>query len=351
MSFADKHFFFNNHKQQSVMKKVLFTLATLALLAGVSSCTKEKEGKYNPKEKIESVYAEAQIYVDDLLDSQMPKFKSEEWVWEKERLTRISYYGQAFYYPTDDPEEAQMERELMYTQLFTYDEDGRLTKSEILGDVNMLATCEYEGKYLKKMTVTEEDEMVVTYEFTHVGKRISSFKLTISGVDFDMDKKVREQLERTNPLRFVLAPEPAKMVTIATKKGVERAIKSGSKANVVLEFQVSWNDADNVSDMMCNYMGGIVDYSFRYDTKNNPFYNLFDIVNGIGSEYVPFMPLNKNNVTGIAETVVEPGETDPEVRVIEFSFTYNSKDYPTSRKMVEGDEEFRYEETLYYEYK
>ena len=329
------------------MKKILFAVMAFALLAGVSSCKKEMEGKYAPKEKIQSVYQEHAVYYGGEVIHQEPKFKSEEWSWVNDRLDRIVYFEQ-YTYGVDENGEPETEYEQLYVQLFSYDSDGRLTKSEILGQANMEAICEYDGKELKTMTVKEDGEMVVTYQFNHDGKRITSFDLTLGEEYWEMDEKVAKQLERVSPLRFVLSAEPATEVMAATKDCAKRASKAGSKANAVIHFEMEWN-GDNVSQISATYMGETMQYNFNYDTKNNPFYNLFDVVNTVDNNFMPFMPLSKNNVTAIAVILSEDGETETET--MQYTYTYNDKDYPTSRKEEETYGHSRFERTYYYEYK
>ena len=325
----------------------MFAVMAFALLAGVSSCKKEMEGKYAPKEKIQSVYQEHTTYYGNDVEHHEPKFKSEEWTWVNDRLDRIVYFDQ-YTYETGENGEPETEYEQLYVQFFTYDGDGRLTKSEILGLTNMVATCEYDGKELTKMTITEDGAMVVTYQFYHDGKRITSFDLTLGGDYWEMDEKVAKQLERVNPLRFVLSAEQAAEVMAATKNCAKRATKAGSKANTVLHFDMEWS-GDNVSRIGAFYMGATMQYDFNYDTKNNPFYNLFEVVSTVENNFMPFMPLSKNNVTGIAVTLSEDGEVETET--MQYSYTYNDKDYPTSRKEEETYGNSRYERTYYYEYK
>ena len=331
------------------MKKILFAVMAFALLAGVSSCKKELEGKYAPKEKIQSVYQEYAMYYDGEIENQEAKFKSEEWTWVKDRLDRIVYFDQTTYEVGED-EEPESEYVQLYVQLFSYDSDGRLTKSEIIGMANMEATCEYDGKELSKMTIKEDGEMVATYQFNHDGKRITSFDMTLGGDYWEMDEKVAKQFERVNPLRFVLSAEPAAEVMSATKSYAKSAAKAGSKANTTIRFNLEWN-GDNVSRIAASYMGETMQYNFNYDTKNNPFYNLFEVVHTVDNNFMPFMPLSKNNVTAIAILLSEDGDTEAETETMQYSYTYNDKDYPTSRKEEETFGDSRFERTYYYEYK
>ena len=329
------------------MKKTLFTLTLLTLLFSVSSCSKEMEGKYNPKEKIQAVYQEYAAYYEGELQLSEPKYMSEEWVWKDSQLDRILYYEQYTYEPYEDSDEEVVEQEHVYTQLFTYDGDGRLTKSEVLGQVNMTTTCEYEGKYLKSMTVMEEREMIVSFLFNREGNVITSFDLTLSESYFDMDKEAKRQLERIIPLRFVLSTEQASAVMSASQSCVKQYAKCGAKGNPVLRFELEWAEG-NVTKIGCSYMGSSMQYAFNYDDKTNPFNNLFETVNVVNSNFLPFLSLSKNNVTAIAFTQFDEGEqyTDSE----EYTYTYNNKNYPTSKTLEGNIESFKYVETTYYEY-
>ncbi len=329
-----------------MMKKILFIVAALALLVGASSCKKEMEGKYAPKQKIQAVYQERASYDDGELSYQEPKFKSEEWEWKKDLLDHIVYFDQTFYESNEG--EYVTELEALYTQLFTYDDDSRLVKSEILGFVNMMATYEYDGKYLNTMTVKENGELLVSYKFNHDGKKITSFDLTLGDDFIDMDKKVMRQLERVSPLRFVLDAEPAAKVMAATQVCAKRFAKAGCKGNAVLHFDMTW-DGDNVVRVVTNYMGDMLQYDFVYDGKNNPYYNLFEVANLENNSFMPYMVLCKNNVTKVTLTQTMDGESETETE--EYTYTYNGKDYPTSKKIDETWDNDRYVQTDYYEYK
>ena len=329
------------------MKKILFAVMAFALLAGTSSCKKEMEGKYAPKEKINAVYTEETYWYNGSIESHEAKYKSEEWTWVKDRLDKIVYFNQ-YTYPTGEGDEMETEYEQTNLQTFTYDDDGRLTKSEIFGMETYVATCEYDGKYLKTMTITEDRELLVSYQFNREGGKITSFDLTLGEDYFEMDEKSAKQLERVSPLRFVLDAKPAEEVMKATKCYAKRAVKVGSKANAILHFSMEWN-GDNVSKIATSFMGETLRYDFNYDEKHNPFYNLFEMANTLENGFMPFMPLSKNNVIGVARTMSEGG--DVETETIQYSYTYNSKDYPTSKKEEETYEESKYECTYFYEYK
>ena len=335
------------------MNKLPFIIAVLTLLTGLSSCPKEREGKYTPKEKVQSVYQEQTWYQNDEVVRQEAKYKSEEWTWANDQLDSIIYYEQHTYQSED---ETEIWYEKISTQQFTYDKDGRLTKSEIVGYFNIIgftsivATCEYDGKYLKSITVTEEGEFVESYQFNHNGKQITSFDLTLSNNLIEKDKKAMQLLDRVNPLRFILDVEIATKVMSTTQECVKRASKADIKANNVVHFDMTW-EGDNVSRIAGNYMGPTMQYDITYDNKNNPFYNLFDIANTVYQGFLLSTPICKHNVTGISLTLTgSEGETS-RTKSVAITYTYNNKDYPTSRTQNTTDGDDGYEQTYYYEYK
>ena len=351
------------------MKKLVFTLAVAALLASVSSCTKEKEGVYNPKQKIQSVYLETKGYQENELVLDNPKFKSEVWAWNDNRLERISYYDQATYY---DESSTYTERELIYTQLFSYDKNDRLTKCEILGDLNMVATYTYDGNYLETITISEEDSPMVSYHFNREKKKVTSIDMTINSELLEKsvrNTKTAKMLDRTNPLRFVMTPELAAHTMSATKDYAIRMAKKGcTKAESTFTLTVEW-DGDNISKISGTIMDMNAVLNFKYDNKNNPFYGLFDM-SGVMEEsmvFGPVLPMNKHNVTRIALSYTYGDESETESQ--DYSYTYNGKDYPTSKTIDETmpmtdwvyDEEsgewvivelgnYRFVQTEYYEY-
>ena len=135
-----------------------------------------------------------------------------------------------------------------------------------------------------------------------------------------------------------------------TQECVKRASKADIKANNVVHFDMTW-EGDNVSRIAGNYMGATMQYDITYDKKNNPFYNLFGIANTVYQGFLLSTPICKHNVTGISLTLTgSEGETSP-TESVAITYTYNNKDYPTSRTQNTTDGDDGYEQTYYYEYK
>lgn len=329
------------------MKKTIFTLAVVALLAGVCSCTKEKEGVYNPKQKIQSVYFESKGLQGDEVLYENPKYKSEAWTWEDNRLERISYFEPVAYY-TDGNE--HIEIELVATQLFSYDKDNRLTKSEILGEENMAADYTYDGNYLKTVSITEQLRPIVKYSFNYTDKKITSIDMTVEE-NGDFDNKAAKQLMRTNPLRFVMAPEAAARTMAATQRYAKLMAKKGcAKGSSTVTLKVEW-DGDNICKISGSAMGESMVLTYKHDTKNNPYYGLFDIMGLAGEDIVLFLPMSRHNITSITQTFAEDGEE--ESYTASYTYTYNGKDYPTSKTLDEIQQGYDWvynEETGEYEY-
>ena len=333
------------------MKKTIFTLAVVALLAGVCSCTKEKEGVYNPKQKIQSVYFESKGVQGDEVLYENTKYKSEAWTWEDNRLDRISYFEPVAYY-TDGNE--HIEIELVYTQLFSYDKDNRLTKSEILGEDNMAADYTYEGNYLKTVSITEQLRPMVKYSFNYTDKKITSIDMTVYQEEFKKgasDNKVAKVLMRTNPLRFVMTPEAAARTMSATQRYAKLMAKKGcTKGSSTVTLKVEW-DGDNISKISGTAMGESMALTYKHDNKNNPYYGLFDIMSLASDEVFLFLPMSRHNITEATQTFIEDGEE--ESYTISYTYTYNGKDYPTSKTLDEVEQRYDWtynEETGEYEY-
>ena len=336
-----------NIQTYSNMKKTIFTLAIVAMLAGICSCTKEKEGVYSPKQKIQSMYFESKGLQGEEVFYEIPKYKSEAWTWVDDRLDRISYFE-----PMNniDGENDQVSIELALTQLFTYDKNNRLTKSEILGVINMTADYTYDGDFLETLTITEDFRQTLAFRFNHTDKKITSIDMTMKE-DMYIDNRAAKQLMRTNPLRFVMGTEAAERTMAATMEYTKLMAQRGcTKGETTVTLKVEW-DGDNISKISGSSMGESMVLTYKYDNKNNPYYGLFDIVSFASENVSLFLPLSRHNITSVTETFVEDGEE--ESHTSNYTYTYNGKDYPTSKTHDEIGQRYDWvynEETDNYEY-
>lgn len=350
------------------MKKTILTLAILALLASISSCTKEKEGVYSPEQKIQTVYLDIKGYQEGEIVYLTPKYKSEDWTWNDNSLVRIDYYELAYYYGEDSDTTVS---QLAFTQFFSYDKGDRLTKSEILGEMNMVATYTYDGNYIETIIITEYDRPYLTYRFNRTDKKVTSIDITVNEDEFKKGAsadKAFKQLMRANPLRFVMAPDVASRTMTATQECAKRMDKKGcTKAEMTVTLNVEW-DGENISQISGTAMGETMTMTFKYDNKNNPFYGLFGIdflLNESDASIIPYQSMSRHNITHLTLSYVEGGEEETESADYSYTYTYNNKDFPTTKvlemtdwvydeetgeyELVElGD--YRFVQTEYYEY-
>ena len=155
------------------MKRVFFCAIALAAITLFAAC--QKDGKYNPKEKIANVYEEGMSiwsYTPDgeqwVSDTSItPKYLSERWTWENDTYTEQTYED---------------------VVKFTYD-GSQLTEAASDGE-RMVFT--YDGKKLQKAELFSDGESTpeIAFAFEHDGKKISRFTVTeYDAIDFDVKGK------------------------------------------------------------------------------------------------------------------------------------------------------------------
>ena len=86
------------------MKKLVYGVLAIAAIGMFAAC--QKDGKYNPKEKIANVYEEGMSiwsYTPDgeqwVSDTSItPKYLSERWTWDGNELSQITFIEQSYVY-------------------------------------------------------------------------------------------------------------------------------------------------------------------------------------------------------------------------------------------------------------
>lgn len=342
------------------MKKNIFAIVSAVLLLAAASCTKEKEGVFNPSSKISAIYQDYVVYHGNELELSVPKYQAEQWVWIENRLECINYFMEP--YSTEDTMYGPL---LLCTQNFTYDNKDRLTRADVVfSDFGYLdakdsaynATYEYDGKYLKRINVYENGILCLEYEFVHDGSTISAITVGINGDIYDKgaDKRYARFLSRINPLRFAIAPELAEKAFSATQDCAKKIAKNGAKSVYSITFNTEW-DGDNLTRLSGKMMGLIdFDFTFTYDTYKNPYYGLFDAVGSTSNAtMVPYMAMGKNNITEMTMMENEMGEIYSEAA--SYTYTYKKSGYPETMTCEEteydiDDDLYRQVTTTYYCY-
>ena len=241
-------------------KTALFAAAAALLIFG--AC--QKDGKYNPKEKISIVseeycsvssYFSGEEWVTD--SSITPKHVSEQWTWDGKKLSQIAYIG----YDYDD--QGNMVPDGQDLVKFNYD-GSQMT--EITTSYGERMTFTYDGKKLQKAELYDGTATpYMTYEFEHDGKKISSMTVTMAGVYYDKKGAKVSRLEHL--LLGNIIPQ-----TKSTDKFVCQLHAKAAKAGQSIRMDLTW-DGDNVSKITAGTPHGNATATFTYDDKNNPFKN------------------------------------------------------------------------------
>jgi hypothetical protein len=302
--------------------KIKIIIAAVCVATAMIFCGCGKD-KYNPSEKISKIYHQ--------YDAEYGKELSEIWEWDGNNLSAI-------YWEEDKSEGFK----------FEYDKKDLITKVSLIDadsedDLGYLKYT-YDGKKLDKVEYCGKVEGVgevvayrLSYEYS--GSKISkiSFSYNSAIEMYDSPKKAKKLLSLVLPKKAI---EKLPSSTIATK-----AVKANEEFIKTVDMEWTW-EKDNITKLKSNYYGeeGEVETeteSFKYDTKNSPFYNFPSSTMILEYGYFP----SKNNI------VREQWEGNDYYSTYEIK--YNDKDYPTeaTRKSTGSDGEVYVGTTTYYEYK
>lgn len=303
------------------MKKHIFGMTALwvaaaSLMLLVSSCS-EKEGVYNPKKKIVSVYESSLYHFYEYPDEDevFGKSLSEQWVWSGDILQQIKYY---------------LDGTQMSTEKYAYDKDNRVVSVEASdwdGNPESRMDYEYDGNLLSKCKLYYGGELEREFTFTYNGKTLSAMKCKVYATD---DKSGRKHF--MTPLRSLGFDK-------SIAKPVEQRLKKFcSEAKGTEEFDIAFEwTGKNVTALRLRGNGTYCDLLYEYDQNVNPKKGL------LGNYFEQESYCSANNVTKYTET--EYGETE----VVEYSYEYDGK-YPSTKQWTERDE-YGYEQyTEYYVY-
>ena len=307
------------------MKKLTLLIAVLALGLFFVSCN--KEGQFNPKNKIDRIYHsgtykhEVNVLGEwEISETEdQPKYVSEIWNWEGKVLKSISYYNS--------------EGRLDNTENFEYD-GKRLVAISREGESDRWV-LNYEKGKLSSMEFFEGSNKMISYEITHDKGKISEMKL-----NFFSSKKAAMAMFPMNALRFFIPAASTENMMMAMAKITE---KHTTKDVYTINIKIEW-DGKNISKEIFSIGTDTDTYEFTYDQKLNPYYGLFDIGEN-SSEVV----MSKNNVTQYVHRDSDNGYSEQK-----YTYTYDgnfpSTKYETYSYGADIDR-YTYTNTYYYEYK
>lgn len=280
------------------MKKlVLFSLVIL-IIAGMTSC--QKEGVFNPSQKIEK------IYVEKGGANVLAKYLSEEWKWNGKLLESITYYNPSGI--------------VIYTNKYSYDDKNRLTT--ITQNNGTEITYTYDGKFLTTIEDKYKDKLMAQSTVEHDGKQISKIVTTY----YDAKSTIN------SALRFFIPEESIAQLNTATKKAITE--NQGKGGSYTTTMSLTW-DGKNVSkcDIITtiNGVSNTETTSYTYDNGKNPVRNFLDL---------DYSSLTKNNVL----------QATTGKNVLNYTYQYDKHDYPTSQSWKTPSLGGEVEITNYYEY-
>lgn len=305
------------------MKQLVKLLViALALVFVGASC--QKEGVYNPKQKIDRVYYSEEVITeeydsyDGTWDREVEtvlKYVKEVWHWDGNLLTSIDFYSQS--------------GDLFYTENYSYD-GKRLTRVSWGG--SGYYDIAYDGNELSSISLMSGTTLETLFEFDHEGGKISEIEVTT----YDSDDKADVALRSI--CRFFM-PD-------MNSKCVDQFVAMAKKANETKEsytykIGLEWI-GNNVHRMVTDYGPYRYSTEFSYDSKLNPFYGMFDF-----DEFTFTDMFSKNNI--LSETSFYEDEIE------EATYQYNySGNYPTTKTQSSKYESSTYKRsttsTYYYEY-
>ena len=315
------------------MKKIIVNAAFLVLLLTVcvsfNSC--DKEGVYNPKQKIKKIYEEY---------SGGPKVLTEGWTWEKKHLTKIDYY--------DD-------NEIYSTNRFFY-EKNRLVKVE--NDDKDYSVITYDGNKYKKVEAYSEGELFITLNYHYDKNKVSKIDIVFHDINFDYYKKLEK-----GSLSTLISKEIILQIINQLANNDDAKVTSSMTATITFKYDGD-NVKEEVMETISKYepMPGVKYQSNNkqtltfnsYDNMQNPYYKFLETGGELSSKNNP-LDVNIVQTFTFTTSTDYPGldpitNTTTSTNRITYTYTYEKK-YPV--KIVEVYQivgGYQLETTTYYEY-
>ena len=289
----------------------------MILLCAATSC--EKEGVYNPKQKISRIYYSAEIK-DHGETFNTDKLLKEEWNWNGNLLESITYYN-------DEGNQAAVE---------TYEYDGKRLAAIHCG-YNNKYVFNYDGKRLASVDFYNGESMVQTAEVIHDGKKITGLNVT----EWVNDLYPEALPMRTSVLRFIL-PNLSEQAASQLLAQIRQA--NEKMCDLHYSFLFEW-EGNNISKITEIGLASTQVFEYTYDNMKNPFNGLFDI------NELEFYSLCASENNALSETL----HLADTLIAGEYTYTYDGK-YPATRSWTHTNaydfgNEYSETYTYYYEYK
>jgi len=259
-------------------KNIFTTTIMMALLAGIvafQSC--QKEGKYNPEQKISKIYEDVYEYVsfwneemetwDERQEVKYPKQLTEEWIWKDDKLSEINYYWYIYY-----NNDIMM---FLSTDYYFY-KNGRLDKIEH-DEESDYTKITYNGSKYDKFEHFSDDILWFSAEFSYENDKISKIVVEQKHIPI-------YGVPKRDPLSSFIPKEFISIMNDDLKKNEKGAKweETSRKQTVYYTY-----NGDNIKEMKVEIdrFYGYEIFETRtwvfnylsYDNKQNPFYKKTDM--------------------------------------------------------------------------
>ena len=255
------------------MKKLVFLIAVAILVFGINSCQKDKDGIYNPKDKISQVHAEAKFYDEDGdIYFTMPKQVTQTWTWKKNQLQSIA----------------------VQNGTYTYTYDGKQI-SKINAGVSTM-TFHYDGVNLTKMEVQNTfQSILITILERDADKRITKMRYESSNTLGFFDKSFEEYKTNYSEIKDLINFGFSNQVADILELNLEKQYKTDqTKRLYFMNFFFTYT-GDNVTKLTLSEDDYTDTYHYTYDNKPSPFYQFHTRYSDILA-YPMGLGFSKNNI-------------------------------------------------------
>jgi len=300
------------------MKKLLYTALSLLLATAVFvNC--QKDGVFNPKQKISKIHRA----------HSGGKRLIEEWTWEGNQLSRISYFK-------NDT--------TVRDKVYYFYEKKQLVKMENTLDFSYIVIT-YNGSLYDKIDYyTCFDRKAQTFTFTHDKKKVSKIVHTT----YANPQKSMESIA-DNVLLASFIPQ---IVLEEMDKKIQKSTSQKANEDVIVTHTLTY-DKDNLKEWKISYNVGdkLIESVFAfesYDESKNPYY----YSNPLGTDDDNFfIALYKNNPVKIIENRYINNVVGNEPITYDYFYRCNDKKFPTEIIKKSTYMTYSNSDTLYYEYK
>lgn len=250
-------------------------LAALGVLV-LYSCG-PKEGALDNSHRIDQITAVDNHYQNNVLIMTTDSYIEQKWSWDGKEVYRIDYHG----------------GEHPYSEVFFCDNRHRIIRT-VVPAYNIRSEFAYDGRKLDQIEVYDNDELYCKMAFIHDGKRLVEIECRYYAVS-DTNNAILDKV--ANPLTSLVGDDLAECLVYENSKRLAQKSAKSSKSSAYVHYEIDWDD-DNPTQIVCTDDAGKRTIKLEYDSKDNPFYQLYGF-REMNDPVFGFAMLSKNNVTSI----------------------------------------------------